>query len=100
MHSVNYSLKNSGVSDGAPHLLRVRRADRRPLPAGGGRRRVAHRLPALLRLRSAARPPPLLLFARHPSLLQARLRQVSHCKFTFKTITVYLSVGFYLNYFI
>lgn len=65
------------VSDGAPHVLRVRRADRRPLPAGGGRRRVAHRLPALLRLRRAARPPPLLLPARPTGLLQAGLCQVS-----------------------
>lgn len=65
------------VSDGAPHLLRVRGAHRRPLPAGGGRRRVAHGVPALLRVCSAARPPPFLLPARPPGLLQAGLCQVS-----------------------
>ncbi|CAG4978009.1 unnamed protein product [Colias eurytheme] len=63
--------------DGAPHVLRVRRADRRPVPAGGGRRRVAHGLPALLRVRRATRPPPLLLPARQTGLLQAGLCQSS-----------------------
>lgn len=58
-------------------MLCVRRADRGPLPAGGGRRRVAHGLSALQRVRRAAGPPPLLLPARPPGLLQAGLCQVS-----------------------
>lgn len=58
-------------------MLRVRGADSGPLPAGGGRRGVAHGLLALLRLRSTARSAPFLLLTGQTSLLQAGLCQVS-----------------------
>lgn len=58
-------------------MLRVRGADSGPLPAGSGRWGVAHRLLALLRLRSTARSAPIVFLAGQTSVLQAGLCQVS-----------------------
>lgn len=55
----------------------VRRAHRRPLPARGERARVARRVPALLRVRSATGAAAFMLHPGPPGLLQAGLRQVS-----------------------